>query len=334
MVRLGQPGGGADASEEDAEEDGLADILRDAVQTAATGVPREESSGCEAASVAAGGAAAPRTYHADGFPLASTPEQVVNAFAREGWDVIASSPQRKRDDLTTSWKLTAAEKAPKELWHVSKDIWVETTELQESGRTSSGAVDLTSPPRKPKGGKKRAGVEAGMKEVARSAPASRASSPARSAQPAGRPSTAVVSASWAAVAAVPPPGAIANVQTALQEHMEQQLGLALVQHQQKLEEQQKQLAEQQRVHQRLMAERLAEQDKKLRDELAAAERIRMQEMRDTIRTSVDAAQQATNASVDAKLDTICKALAHLPQLAALAGAANAENGAGAPAPVP
>ena len=54
--------------------------------------------------------------------------------------------------------------------------------------------------------------------------------------------------------------------------MEQQLGLALVQHQQKLEEQQKQLAEQQRVHQRQMAERLAENDKKLRDELAAADR--------------------------------------------------------------
>ena len=57
----------------------------------------------------------------------------------------------------------------------------------------------------------------------------------------------------------------------------------------------------------------------------------MQEMRDTIRTSVDAAQQATNASVDAKLDTVIKALAHLPQLAALAGTTNAENGAGAPA---
>ena len=116
--------------------------------------------------------------------------------------------------------------------------------------------------------------------------------------------------------------------------MEQQLGLALVQHQQKLEEQQKQLAAQQLVHQREMTERLATQDKKLRDELAAAERIRMQEMRDTIQTSVDAAQKATNASVDAKLDTVIKALAHLPQLAALAGTTNAENGAGAPAPIP
>ena len=84
--------------EEEAEDDGLAEILRDAVQTAATDVPREESSGCDAASAAAGGPAAPRTYHADGFPLASTPEQVVHAFAREGWNVIASSPQRKRDD--------------------------------------------------------------------------------------------------------------------------------------------------------------------------------------------------------------------------------------------
>ena len=73
-------------------------MLREAVQITATGELREESPGREAAPAAASGAAAPRTYHADRFPLASTPEQVVQGFAREGWEVIASSPQRKRDD--------------------------------------------------------------------------------------------------------------------------------------------------------------------------------------------------------------------------------------------
>ena len=108
--------------------------------------------------------------------------------------------------------------------------------------------------------------------------------------------------------------------------MEQQLGLALIQHQQRLDEQQKQLAEQQLVHQREMAERLAAQDRKLREDLAAAEAIRVQEMRATIQASVDEAQKATNASVASKLDKV------LAQLAALGGTKNAENEAGAPAP--